>query len=145
MRVDFYGLNFETPRVTCYLWSPWRASALEHRLFDAVRALPGLTPEQDVDEIRVHIEDPKTFKQALTGMVRVLKGWQEEAEQGRERRAWRWLLEGDTDDNSYDHAGEPACLWAFLRLSLDRGSFDEKEPGEDIDLNGIGLRVWPAK
>ncbi len=33
MRIDFYGLVFETPRVTFYLWSPWRAAALEHRLF----------------------------------------------------------------------------------------------------------------
>src|SRR5436190_1080146 len=38
MRVDFYGLTFETPCVTFYLWSPWRSSALEHKLFEAVRA-----------------------------------------------------------------------------------------------------------
>ena len=43
-------------------------------------------------------------------MCRVLKGWQEEADPGREKRTWRWLLEGDTDDSGYDHAGEPACL-----------------------------------
>ncbi len=40
MRVDFYGLAFETPCVTFYLRSPWRAAALEHRLYDAVRGLP---------------------------------------------------------------------------------------------------------
>ena len=34
MRVDFYGLAFETPRVTFYLRSPWRAAALEHKLFE---------------------------------------------------------------------------------------------------------------
>lgn len=144
MRVDFYGMAFETPRVTVYLWSPWRASAIEHRLFDGVRTLGNFKVEQDADEIRLHLEDPKLFKQALTGMVRVLKGWQEEAEQGRERRTWRWLMEGDTDDNGYDHAGEPACIWAFLRLSLDRGNLEENDRAEDIDMNGFGLRFWPV-
>src|SRR5262249_37515427 len=31
MRIDFYGMVFQTPRVTFHLWSPWRATALEHR------------------------------------------------------------------------------------------------------------------
>ena len=31
MHLDFYGLTLDAPKVTCYLWSPWRASALEHR------------------------------------------------------------------------------------------------------------------
>lgn len=145
MHADFFGLSFVTPKVTVYLWSPWRASALEHRLFDAVRALSGLSVEKDADELRVDVADAKTFKQALTNISRILKGWQEEAEQGRERRAWRWLFEGDTDDHGYDHAGEPACLWAFLRLGLDRaGNFEQPESGEDIDMNGFGLRIWPV-
>jgi hypothetical protein len=144
MRVEFYGLSFETPRVTCYLWSPWRAAALEHRLFDVVRQLPGIALEQEGDEIRAHIKEAKTWKLALVALCRVLKGWQEEADQGRERRAWRWLLEGDTDDHGYDHGGEPACLWAFLRLGLDRGNVEEGEKGEDVDLNGFGLRIWPV-
>ena len=33
MLIDFYGLHFQTTRATFYLWSPWRACALEHRLF----------------------------------------------------------------------------------------------------------------
>jgi hypothetical protein len=145
MRVDLYGLNFETPRVTCYLWSPWRASALEHRLFDVVRQLPGIVLEQEnADEIKAQIDDAKTWKPALTAVVRVLKGWQEEADQGRERRSWRWLLEGDTDDTGYDHSGEPAGLWAFLRLSVDRGNLEEGDKAEDIDLNGFGMRIWPV-
>ena len=53
-------------------------------------------------------------------------------------------LEGDTDDNGYDHAGERASLWAFLRLGLDRGNVEEGEKGEDIDMNGFGFRIWPA-
>ena len=145
MHLDFYGLAFEAPRVTCYLWSPWRASALEHRLFDAIRQLPVLL-EQEPDEVRAHIEEAKTWKLALTALCRVLKGWQEEAsDAGRERRAWRWLLEGDTDDHGFDHAGEPACLWAFLRLGVDRSTLEEGEKPEDIDLNGFGLRIWPVK
>ena len=40
MRVDLYGLAFEAPRVSFHLWSPWRASQLEHRLFDAVKNVP---------------------------------------------------------------------------------------------------------
>ena len=55
MRVDLYGLTFETPRVTCYLWSPWRASALEHRMFDAVRHIQGLTMEEEGDEVRLRL------------------------------------------------------------------------------------------
>jgi hypothetical protein len=145
MRVDFYGLNLETPRVTCYLWSPWRASALEHRLFDVIRSLPGANLEQEPDQLRLNLVDTKTWRLAQAAVARVLKGWQEEAaDEHTERRAWRWLLEGDTDDHGYDHAGEPACLWAFLRLGIDRGSPDEEEKSEDIDLNGFGLRFWPA-
>lgn len=144
MQVDFYGLTFDTPRVTAYLWSPWRAAAIEHRLFDVVRQIGGVEVEQDADEIRAHLTEPKQWKQALVAIARVMKGWQEEAtDAGRERRAWRWLLEGDTDDHGYDHAGEHACIWAFLRVALDRGNPDEAEKGEDVDLNGFGLRIWP--
>ncbi|MCS7045589.1 MAG: hypothetical protein NZO58_04455 [Gemmataceae bacterium] len=146
MHIDFYGLNFITPRVTCYLWSPWRAAAIEHRLFDQVRHIDGIELEQDVDEIRAHLTDAKQWQQLLHAVARVLKGWQEEAtDAGRERRSWRWLLEGDTDDHGYDHAGEPAGLWAFLRVAIDRGDYDQGEKGEDIDLNGFGLRIWPNR
>ena len=76
---------------------------------------------------------------------RVLKGWQEEAsDAGTDRRSWRWMVEADSDAHGYDHAGEKACIWAFLRLSLDRGNPSEPERGEDIDLNGFGFRVWRA-
>ncbi len=40
MRIEMYGLVFEAPTVTFYLWSPWRSSALEHRLFEEIRSLP---------------------------------------------------------------------------------------------------------
>jgi hypothetical protein len=146
MQVDFYGLKLDTTEVTCYLWTPWRASALEHRLFDAVRNVPGVGLEQEPDQLRAIIDNPKAWRNVLTAISRVLMGWQEEAaDDHRERRAWRWLLEGDTDAHGYDHAGEPISLWGYLRLAIDRGSPEEAEKGEDIDLHGFGVRFWPAK
>jgi len=142
MRVEFYGLTFETSCVSFYLWSPWRSSALEHKLFDTVRKLPGARHEDTNDEYRVHISDAKVFRSALQAVDRVLKGWQEDAEMGADRRSWRWLLEGDTNSDGYDVHGEPVSLWAFLRLSLDRGGPGEGDKGEDVDLDGFGMRVW---
>jgi hypothetical protein len=142
MRVDLYGLAFEAPRVTFYLWSPWRASALEHRLFEAVKAVPRTDLEQAADEWRLHVSDPKAWRAAVQAVARVLKGWQEEADPGSERRTWRWLVEGDADAHGYDHTGEPASLWCLVRVSLDRGGPGEPDKGEDIDLEGFGLRVW---
>ena len=144
MRVEFSGLVFEAPRVTFYLWSPWRAAALEHRLFDALRGLPRTTVEQAPDELRLHVDDPKACRAAFQAVARVLKGWQEEADPGSERRSWRWLLEADTDADGYDHTGEQACLWGVLRASLDRGGPGEPDKGEDLDLEGFGVQIWPA-
>lgn len=145
MQIDFYGFRFEASRVTCTLWTPWRASALEHRLFTEVKQLPGVHLESAPDEMRVQITDPKTFKLALAGMSRILKGWQEEAAGvGKENRVYRWLFEGDTDEHGYDHANEVACLWVYLRVGLDRGDLDAEEPSEWIDLSGFGLRFWPV-
>jgi hypothetical protein len=82
----------------------------------------------------------------LQAVSRVLKGWQEDAEPGNgERRSWRWMLEGNTDANGYDHTGEQACIWAFIRLGLDRGEPGEPDKGEDIDLDGVGFQIWPAE
>jgi hypothetical protein len=141
MRVEFYGLEFETPTVTFYLWSPWRASALEHRLFEVTRRLPRIKVEAGPDEQSFQVTDPKAFRMAVQAMARVLKGWQEEADPGSERRTWRWLLEGDTDGDGYDHTGEPTSLWVYLRASVDRGGPGEAEKGEDIDFDGFGFRI----
>jgi hypothetical protein len=141
MRVEIYGLVLDAPRVVFYLWSPWRAAALEHRLFDALRGLPRVEAEEGPDEWRLLIEDAKTLRGALQAVARVLKGWQEEADPGSERRSWRWLLEGDTDADGYDHTGEPVSLWGFLRVSLERGGPGEPDKGEDIDLEGFGMQV----
>ncbi len=141
MRFDFYGLAFETPRVVFHLWSPWRASALEHRLFEALKLLPRADLEEGPDEQRISLTDPKTCRIALQALSRVLKGWQEDADAGSERRMWRWLVEGDTDDAGYDHNGEPASLWCFLRVGLERGGTGEPDKGEDVDLDGFGLEI----
>lgn len=141
MRFEFYGLAFETPRIVFHLWSPWRATSLEHRLFDAMRALPRTELEDAADERRVTINDPKTCRTALQAVSRVLKGWQEDAEAGSERRTWRWLIEGDTDDAGYDHNGETASMWGFLRLGLERGGVGDAEKAEDVDLDGFGLEI----
>ena len=147
MRVELFGLAMESPGVTFYLWSPWRCSALEHKLFDAVKAIPNATLEAAPDELRVHVAEPKGWKAAVQGLSRVMKGWQEEASDvGREeRRGWRWLLEADVDASGFDLQGERASFWAYVRLSLDRGGPGDAEKGEDIDLNGFGIQVWGTK
>jgi hypothetical protein len=145
MRFDLYTLTFETPHVTFYLWSPWRAAHLEHRLFDAIRNLPGSKVEEGADELRIQLGDPKACRLAVQAVARVLKGWQEEAERGSERRTWRWLLEADTDHDGYDHTGEPTSMWGFLRVSLERGGPGEPDKGEDIDLQGFGLQIPGTK
>ena len=141
MRIEFFGLAFDTPAVTFYLWSPWRASALEHRLFEAIQNLPGTEPGQEADERHLHVTNPRTWRSSLQAVSRVLKGWQEDADPGGERRSWRWLLEADTDADGYDHAGEPTSVWGFLRLGLERGGPGEPDKGEDLDLEGFGLQV----
>ena len=90
MRVDVYGLLFESQGLTCHLWSPWRCSQLEHRLFEAVKSLSDIEAESAPDELQLHITDAKTSKLAMQALARVLKGWQEEAtDSGTERRSWR--------------------------------------------------------
>ena len=107
MRVDLFGLTMDAPGVTFYLWSPWRCSALEHKLFDALKAVPNVTLEAAPDEIRLHITENKAWRAAVQNLSRVLKGWQEEATDGAkdERRSWRWLLEADVDATGYDMPG----------------------------------------
>src|SRR5947209_8692225 len=77
--------------------------------------------EEFPDEARVHFTDPKAARAALQAVSRVLKGWQEDAEMGGDRRSWRWLLEGDTNADGYDATGEPFSAWGFLRVALDHG------------------------
>ena len=147
MRVDLFGLTMDAPGVTFYMWSPWRCSSLEHKMFDALKALPNVTLETAPDEVRLHITEHKAWRVAVQNLSRVLKGWQEEATDGAkdERRSWRWLLEADVDATGYDMTGEKASIWAYVRLSVDRGGPGEAEKGEDIDLNGFGVQVLGEK
>jgi hypothetical protein len=146
MRIDFFGLGLESPRVSVHLWSPWRSSALEHRLFEAIAETASQPAETFPEDLQIHIADSKTWKNALQAVSRVLKGWQEEADPGSgERRSWRWMLEGNTDANGYDHTGEAASMWAFVRLGLDRAEPGEPDKGEDIDLDGFGMQIWPLE
>lgn len=145
MHIDFYGLGFETPSVTFHLFSPWRSSAIEHRLFEAVRNLRGVEAEQNYDEWRLQLQDPKIWRTALQSVARILKGWQEEADPGSERRSWCWLIEGDTNADGYDHTGEPTSLWAFIRISLERGGPGEPDKCEHIDLEGFSVRISGAQ
>lgn len=144
MRVDLFGLTMEAPGVTFYLWSPWRCSFLEHKLFEALKGVPNANLEPGPDELRIHVADPKGWKVAVQSLSRVLKGWQEEAtDAGREeRRAWRWLVEADVDATGYDMQQEKASFWLYVRLAIDRGGPNDAEKGEDIDLNGFGVQVW---
>ena len=145
MHIDFYGLRFEASRITCYLWTPWRAAAIEHRLFNEVKQLPGVILETTPEELRIQFADEKTWKLALNNMSRLLKGWQEEATgAAKERRAYRWLFESDTDEHGYDHTNELACFWVYLRLGLEHGDMSDEEPAEWVDMNGFGLRFWPV-
>jgi hypothetical protein len=134
MKIDLYGMTFDVPGVSFHLWSPWRCSALEHRLFETIKSLPGLTVEQAADEWRVNIVDAQLFKLATQIVERILKGWQEEASDAGT----------DCDAHGFDHNGEPACVWGFVRVTLERGS-PEGDRAEDIDLNGFGLRMWRAE
>jgi hypothetical protein len=141
MRIEIHGLIFETPHVSFHLWSPWRSSQLEHRLFQAVRTLPQAQAETSPDEWRVVLADARAWRDALQALERVLKGWQEEADPGGERRTWRWLMEGDADADGYDHSGEPFSIWGFLQVSLERGGPSEQEKAEDIDMHGFSFRI----
>ena len=53
MRIEFHGLTFDTPQVTVHLWSPWRCSALEHRLFEVIGQVVQSEPESGADELRL--------------------------------------------------------------------------------------------
>jgi hypothetical protein len=143
MKIDLFGLSMDAPLVTFFLWSPWRCSALEHKLFESLQAIPGASVESGADELRINLSEPKGWKMAVQNLSRVLKGWQEEASDvgKEERRAWRWLVEADIDSAGYDLQGERASFWAYVRLALDRGGPGEMEKGEDIDLNGFGIQI----
>lgn len=145
MKVDLFGLTMDAPGVTVYLWTPWRCSLLEHKLFESLKGVPNTKFEIEPDEARLHATDTKAWRAILERLTRVLKGWQEEAsDAGTEKRSWRWLVEADVDANGFDYKGEKTAFWLFCRLTIDRtdpGNGHE-EKFEDIDMEGFGICVW---
>ena len=114
-----------------------------------LRRLEELVDDRSVrlDRGALHVEAQATLAAELLAAARAPGATvdaRREHDAGGDRRAWRWMVEGDADAHSYDHAGEKASIWAFLRLSLERGAPADGERGEDIDLNGFGFRVWRA-
>lgn len=145
MQVGLYGMTMVTKGVTFYLWSPWRCTALEHRLFEAIRQVPGVELVQEPDEASIDVKSDKAWKAAMLAVERVLKGWQEEARDvGTDRRAWYWMIEADTDSNGYDHHGEASNIWGFIRLLIEGATDTDDDDGKSewIDLNGFGFKVW---
>jgi hypothetical protein len=143
MLVDLLGLKMNVEGVTFHLWSPWRCTALELRLFDAIKQVPGLIPDNPPDELCLSVKSDKQWDKAQEQLNRVLKGWQEEAsDAGLERRTWRWLIEADTDSDGYDLHGEKSCFWAYLRVALERGGPGDGDKTEDVDFSGFGISFW---
>lgn len=73
MLINLTGLIFETPCLVVHLYSPWRASALENKLFENIKQLPGVVLEQAQDELIISIRDINTWKLALAACVRSRK------------------------------------------------------------------------
>ncbi len=142
MRVNFYGLKLEVAKISCFLKPPWRASILETRLFDAVSQLPNIINECEEERLLIHFQDEACWGKANEAMVRVLKGWQEDADTAYERRRWRWVINGDTDLYGYDITGDRMTLWAYLEVTIDRADMEQDEK-EEYDLETFGLRFWP--
>lgn len=144
MIAQLYGLRMQVDGITIHLWSPWRSSRLENRIFEAIAAIAKVPIEKDSDELHFKLANTELWNQAVQTTERILKGWQEESSESHnaERRSWRWLIEADTDANGYDMQSEASCFWAFLRLSIDRGGPGEADKGEDLDLQGLGVSFW---
>src|SRR5213592_1202209 len=70
MRVELFGLTMEAPGATFYLWSPWRCSFLEHKLFESLKSVPNATAEPGPDELRIHVADAKGWKLAVQNLSR---------------------------------------------------------------------------
>lgn len=142
MKINVGGICLETPKVIVFLKSPWRANALEHKLFESVSTLKGLKAEEVQDELRITLKDEEKFQTVLENWTRILKGWQEDAVLGMEHRAWCWLFEGDTDADGYDHHGTPASLWMLVRVIIEHAEMNPDVPKlEHIDLESFGIEI----
>lgn len=146
MQVNLMGLIFETPCVIIHLYSPWRATALENKLFESIRQIPGLQTEETQDDLLIQIRDLKIWKNVLENCVRILKGWQEDADLASERRFWCWLLEADVDADGYDHSAEPASIWVLIRAILERAEISpDVSKVEPVDLESFCIQIQGEK
>ncbi len=143
MQISLYSIKFIAQDITIYLWSPWRATALEHRLFDVCRNLPACKVEEEPDEWRIQLKDQASWQKIVQIIARVLDGWKEEANEiGREHRSWYWVIEAETDRNGYDSEGEPSSVWAYIQLGIEEGNPGEEKSSETLTLDGLSFRFW---
>lgn len=142
MRIQIFGLTFETPRVQFLLHDPWRATSLEHRIFENVRKAIKVTPDEDPEGLRITLDDQKLWKPAIQGVIRTLKAWQEEASPViGEQRMWCFVVEGNVTSTGYDIHGNQACIHVYVRLGVVRGGPADGEKGEEIDLDGFNIQI----
>ncbi len=145
MRVELLGLALETPKVSVSLWTPWNATQLETKLFASIEQVPELQRSERDDEVRLSFKTEQQWDAVMERVVRVLKGWQEDAAGRNEKRHWGWMIDGDRDAYGYDPMGEPACLWARFRLFLERGDPGEFDKSEQVELQALSFRFWPVR
>ncbi|MGF1578218.1 MAG: hypothetical protein ACFCD0_02520 [Gemmataceae bacterium] len=145
MRVELLGLAIETPKVSVSLWSSWKASQLETKVFNSIGQVPDLEKLERDDEMRLSFRTEQQWQAVMDRVVRVMKGWQEEAAGRNEKRLWGWMIDGDRDAYGYDPMGEAACLWGWFRLFLERGDPGEFDKSEQVELQSLSFRFWPVR
>lgn len=145
MEITFYQFCITTQKIAIHLYSCWRASQLEHKLFDSARTIVGKEPDRKDDSLVLTITAESTWNQLFQNWVRILKGWEEDAVPGDERRRWRWVIEGDTDHYGYNHNGDNFALWVFLRTSIEHGEANAAESIDEFDLDALGIQLVPNK
>jgi len=142
MKVNISGVCIETRKIVVYLKSPWRANALEHKLFEAARQIPEVQVEESQAEYKIVLKNIEKFQTLLESCTRILKGWQEDADLGTERRFWCWLFEGDADASGYDHNGNPASIWIFVRAIIEHAEHSMDAPKvEHVDLESFNFEL----
>ncbi|MEZ6138929.1 MAG: hypothetical protein R3B84_00015 [Zavarzinella sp.] len=145
MKLKLYGISIEAERVTYSLLSPWRASMLEHRLFDSIRAISNVKYEEADAELLLHISAEKPAHESLLMIERIMKGWQEDGSSTKqERRLWHWSLEAEVDARGNDTSGDPTSIWGFLDVSVERFQASEQDKLDEVDLACFSMRIWPG-
>ena len=134
------------PASPAILWSPWRATALEHRLFNEVKQLPGVhlesTPDEHARADRRRQGMEASHAQHVAAAQR-LAGGSRRRRQGTprlslaHRRRHRRARLRSRQRNRLAFGSTCASAWTAAII-------DDAEPSEWIDLSGFGLRFWPV-